>query len=584
MCVLVQKGTCARLEPMSAQTKILHAIETIMRAEGYSGSIVLESPDDAQHGDFSTNVAFVSAPALKKAPHDIAQLLVEKLKESHPDIIEKVEVASAGFVNIWMKESALVESLNEFEKDPIPVSAHPELAGKKILIEYAHPNTHKEMHIGHMRTLIVGEALARIMTAAGAKVFRANYQGDIGPHVAKALWGIKKIMAEQSVTLKKVTRWSAQKQAHFLGEGYVRGNQEYGANEKEIDALNAALYARNSPDQKLYETTREWSLAYYDEFYKHFYTRFDRLFFESEMVECGTEIVKNNIGKIFIEDEGAVIFPGEKYDLHRRVFITKNGNPTYEGKEMCNAQKEYEAFPFDRKIHVVANEQAGYFTVVFKALELIDPKKFKGTQEHVLMGMVNLTDRKMSSRTGDILTVDWLIDQVKARVRYLAKEREFENVQTVEEVTIGAIKYSVLKVGTGTDVAFDIKTSVSTDGASGPYLQYTFARTQSVLKKAQSADTHTKDQRTTKLEGEERALLIHLARFESVVHEAALVRSPNIVCTYLFELAQRFNVFYQKHPILKGEKVGFRLRLTRAVGTTLKTGLDLLGIKSPDRM
>ena len=132
-----------------------------MRAEGYSGSIVLESPADTQHGDFSTNVAFMSAPALKKAPHDIAQQLVEKLKESHSDIIEKVEVASAGFVNIWVKESALVESLSEFSKDMIPVSAHPELAGKKILIEYAHPNTHKEMHIGHMRTLKIGRASCR---------------------------------------------------------------------------------------------------------------------------------------------------------------------------------------------------------------------------------------------------------------------------------------------------------------------------------------------------------------------------------------------------------------------------------------
>jgi arginyl-tRNA synthetase len=569
---------------MSAHSEITRAIEKIMRSVGYPDAIVLESPADAQHGDFSTNVAFVSAPALKKAPHDIAQLLVEKLKESHSDIIEKVEVAGAGFVNIWVLESALVESLNEFRKETIHIAPHPDLTEKKIMVEYAHPNTHKEMHIGHMRTLIVGEALARILTAAGAKVFRANYQGDIGPHVAKALWGIKKIMAERSVTLEKISHKGAAERAHFLGEGYVRGNQEYGTNETEIDVLNAALYAGKSPDQKLYETTREWSLAYYDELYQHFYTHFDRLFFESEMVECGTEIVKKNIGKFFIEDEGAVIFPGEKYGLHRRVFITKKGNPTYEGKEMCTAQKEYEAFPFERKIHVVANEQVGYFTVVFKALELIDPKKFKDKQEHVSMGMVNLTDRKMSSRTGDILTVDWLIDQVKARVRDLAKEREFKNVQTVEEVTIGAIKYSVLKVGTGTDVAFDIKTSVSTDGASGPYLQYTFARTQSVLKKAQSAGTHTDDGRTTKLEDEERALLVHLARFESVVHEAALMRSPNIMCTYLFELAQKFNVFYQKHPILKGEKVGFRLHLTRAVATTLKTGLDLLGIKSPDRM
>ena len=247
---------------------------------------------------------------------------------------------------------------------------------------------------------------------------------------------------------------------------------------------------------------------------------------------------------------------------------------------MANAYAQYAAFQFNNKIHVVAHEQAGYFEVVFKALELIDPKKFSGLQRHLAMGMVNLTERKMSSRTGEILTVDWLIDEVKKRVHALAKERKFESEETVEAVTIGAIKYSVLKVATGTDVAFNIEKSVSLAGDSGPYIQYTYARTCSVIEKAKKQTAVQQK----KLEPAERALILALNQFENVATAAADSLSPNIVAAYIFELAQHFNLFYQKHQIIGTEFEGMRIALTKAVGTVLREGLDLLGIKAPERM
>src|SRR3989344_3121863 len=196
----------------------------------------VEHPENMAWGDYSTNAGIIT-----HQPQAICDRL--KAEKTLSKIASKIEVAGAGFINISIQPEALITQTDKLLKDGVTRLRQGFGGQRKIMVEFAHPNTHKEMHIGHMRTLIVGEALARILTAAGARVFRANYQGDIGPHVAKSIWGTQKILAEQSVTLKKVTRWSAQKQAHFLGEGYVRGNQEYGANEKEIDALNAALYA-----------------------------------------------------------------------------------------------------------------------------------------------------------------------------------------------------------------------------------------------------------------------------------------------------------------------------------------------------
>jgi arginyl-tRNA synthetase len=255
---------------------------------------------------------------------------------------------------------------------------------------------------------------------------------------------------------------------------------------------------------------------------------------------------------------------------------------------MGNAFAEYKAFPFDLKIHVVASEQAGYFQVVFKALELIDPEKFNNKQYHLSMGMVQFSDRKMSSRTGDIVTVDGLLDLVKEKVQELITEGRIESdrkAEVAEQITLGAVKHSVLKVNTGQDAAFDINRSVSLEGDIGPYLQYSYARTQSVLRK--SGISNAKYQMSNvKLEPEELQLLRLLSRFDEVVMDAAERYAPNTLATYLYDLASAFNLFYQKQPILKaeGEMRTFRLGLTEGVGKILSKGLDLLGIKAPEKM
>jgi len=548
--------------------------------------VLLEHPENLEHGDYATSVAFVLAKQEKKNPNEIAEAIKSKIQSSKSKIFEKVE-AVGGFVNFFVTKEYLLKELSEIaEKDDY--GKNQTLKGKNIMVEYAHPNTHKEMHIGHMRTMITGESLARIFEGSGAKVFRANYQGDIGPHVAKAIWGTEKLLQERNMKWEEVESLTPGEKAHLLGEGYVKGNEQYEANEDEIDALNIKLYEKNTDVMDVYARTRSWSLGYYEELYKRFDTKFDKLYFESEMAGSGKKIVEENTGKVFEKSEGAVIYDGEKHGLHKRVFITKYGIPTYEGKEMGLAPQQYKDFPFDLNVHVVANEQAGYFNVVFKALESID-KKFEGKEFHLSMGMVNLVGAKMSSRKGVVITVDGLLEEVKSLLQKLITSEELDEKERkdVEEIgTIAAVKYSVLKIDPKSNVMFDMEKSVSLQGNSGPYIQYTYARCKSILRKAQMSKPKIQNGYDD-FSKEEMDILRLAYRFPEVVQEAAEKFSPNIVCNYVFDLAQKYNTFYDTHRVLDAETQEakeFRLLLTSATVQLIQYSLHLLGIKTLEKM
>jgi arginyl-tRNA synthetase len=299
-------------------------------------------------------------------------------------------------------------------------------------------------------------------------------------------------------------------------------------------------------------------------------------------------LVKANVGRVFEESEGAIIFDGEKFGLHKRVFLTAAGTPTYEGKEMALAYRQFEDFSFDKNIHVVANEQVGYFQVVIKAIEMLDPK-FVGREQHLSMGMIQLVGKKISSRTGVVLTVDGLLDEVKESVRPLIKSEgmnEREREEVAEKVTMAAVKYSVLKTDPTMNSQFDIKQSVSLEGNSGPYLLYTYARTRAVVRKSGEAVSSVQVGSDRELNPEEMSIIRHVYQFGEVVDEAAVRYSPNLVANYLYDLAQKYNSFYNKHTILgaAADVKGFRLILTDAVGQVLKNGLKVLGIEVLERM
>ncbi len=548
--------------------------------------IVCDIPKNTTFGDYTTNIALQLAkrkmPNVKQSPEEIAKAIIEKLKPQHPvrDNFSKIEIAGGGFINFFIKDQILVQHLGKLQSFKIQ---NP----KKILVEYGHVNPLKEIHIGHLRTFILGESLARILESRGHKVFRANYQGDIGLHIAKAVWGIKKL----GLPSKELTR---EEKADFLGQAYALGNTNYDQDsqaKKEIDEINTKLYQKDPQILEIYRLAREWSLDYFEPVYDLLGVRYDHCFFESQVFQEGKKIVLEHLGKVFERSDGAIIFPGEKYGLHNRVFITRAGNPTYEGKEVGLAKAEYEAFPYDLSIHVVASEQEGYFKVVIKAIEQIYPH-LVGKKYHLSYGLVDLAEGKMSSRTGNVVTVNDLVGMVSERVREVAKEGALAiDQETVKKVALGAIKYSYLKYSPQPNMVFDLAKSVSLQGDSGPYIQYTYARIKSVFRKISEpkpagtprpkADQNTD---TADLNPTERQLAVKLLHFPQVVGEAAEHYHPNLIAGYLAELAHTYNLFYQEQRIIGSDKESLRLQISQKVAEVLEKGLGLLGIEAPESM
>ena len=529
----------------------------------------------SENGDYYTNVALRLSSILKKKPLDIAYQIKSELEKvsDFASIVSKVDVAPPGFVNFYLSEEYLVDTLDYINKEQDKFGTSENLKDQKIMVEFTDPNPFKEFHIGHLYSNVVGESIARLFESQGAIVKRACYQGDVGLHVAKAIYGMQKLvdqMPDQSSSLAV--------HAQFLGRAYARGSKDYDSNENiksEINILNKKIYEKDDSIKKLYDLGRKWSLEYYDSIYARLGTHFDYFYFESEVDKEGARIVRENIkNKIFEKSEGAVIFSGEKYGLHNRVFINSLGLPTYEAKDLGLAPTKYKDFPYDRSIILTGNEQTEYFKVVIAALSKINPD-LASKVTHIGHGMVLLPGGKISSRTGDVITGDWLMDEAVAQI-----SREFSDMSesTAEKVGIAAIKYALLKNTIGKNMEFNFDESIALTGASGPYLLYAFVRTQSVLEKSQIADAENKKQ---PINTEERELLRHLVHFPEVISSAGVRLSPSLVAEYLFELSQKFNFFYQKHKIADSS---FRLQLTSSVGQALKTGLSLLGIETVERM
>ena len=490
-----------------------------------------------------------------------------------------MKTAGPGFINFWLDEEYLKSIMLQYAQKKFN---YPKLHlgnEKQIIVEFAHPNTHKPFHIGHLRNIILGESISRLLGALDNKIIRANYQGDVGLHIAKCLYGIR----QSKANLKNLK--SLDEKTEFLGKMYINGNTAYendkNAKKKILD-INHKIYAKDQEIMQLWRKTRQWSLDYFDKIYSRIYTKFDRLYFESEVSKQGLKIAQKSLNdEILHVSEGAVVFKGDKYGLDTRVFITQEGNPTYEAKELGLAELEFSEFGnIDKVLHVVAPEQISFFEVTFKVEELIDPKLYKDKQYHLVYGYVNLKEGKMSSRKGTIIKGNWLLDEVKNKIL----DKFDIDDSAAEIITIGAVKYSMLKVDPKSDMTFSINESISLEGNSGPYLQYTYARCNSVLEKAGKNNLTMQQFNNETIKSEELSILRTLYKFPEVVLEAGKTYSPNIICNYLFNLAQRYNTFYNKHKIIKSKDEKFRLILTSATAQVLKNGLNLLGIKTLEKM
>lgn len=609
-----------QVEIYSAWKKIAGIRASLISKE----EVDLTIPKQSGFGDYTTAIALKGAKILKKPPVEIAQKMTKELNNDFNTFkkrgIEKIEFRVPGFINFYFSPSFFIRELEGvlrknrvFENKVIGLEQltkflnnysknikldHPSRANTpqdkkiRIMVEYAHPNTHKQFHIGHLRNIILAESLIRLLETLGMKIIRVNYQGDVGMHIAKCLYGIIKIKKENKTSFD--TAQGKQDKISLLSQSYVLGNKAYEESDKakqEIIEINRKIYNKDKEIISLWEKTRKWSLDYFETIYKKVDSHFDRYYFESEVVEKGKELVKIFLEKgVFEKSEGAVIFPGEKQGLHNRVFITKDSFATYEAKDIGLAVLQFKEYNPDLIIHVVAPEQTAYFQVVFQALSQILPQA-KGKEMHFIYGWVNLKKGKMSSRKGEVVTGEWLLNKAQEKAREIIKgssnkNKEKINQEKVSEIVgVGAVKYSMLKFAPRSDISFDFDESVSLEGDSGPYLQYSYARCQSVLRKALIKEKPIEE---IDLNIEELNLIRAIYQFEEAVFNAGVNFAPNYLCQYLFDLAQKYNLFYSKCPILtakEGEKTkNLRLLLTKATANILKQGLYLLGISSPERM
>lgn len=548
--------------------------------------IILDHPKDINHGDYSTNIALLISKEQKKDPKELASLIANSMKNLPPEI-EKISVAGVGFINIHLSKSFFIDQIKEIKKTENYGSGK-SLENKKIIVEYTNTNVLKPLHIGHLMGNVIGESLSRIFTYCGAEVKRATYQGDVGLHIAKTLWGIQGM----SVEYDKVLNSNIHEQITFIGQAYSKGANAYEEDkivQEKIKEINKKMFERSDKDlNSLYGWARQVSLDHFEEIYKKLVTKFDYYFFESEVEKEAAVLAKKFLeASIFESSDGAVVFKAEKHDpsLHTRVFLNSQGIPTYEAKDIAHAVRKNEIYKADQSIIITANEQNGYFKVVLTALKQLFPEIAEKTT-HLSHGMLKLTTGKMSSRKGNVITGESLISDMEEAVTQKMSDREFDisvKNKIATEVGIGAIKYSILRQGLGRDIIFDPEKSLSFDGDSGPYIQYAHTRASSILRKAKEFGLSS----SIELTPENVSILEKmLYRFPEIVMRSATEKAPNHIVTYLVELAGEFNSYYAQNTIVDDKDVysPYRIALTEAVERILSNGLYVLGIAVPEQM
>jgi len=565
--------------------KIKHLLkETLKNLNIEVSDFTLEHPEDLKNGDYSSNVAMVCAKNLKTNPKELAEKIKTEFEKNLPSKIEKVEVAGAGFINFYLSRQFFAESIEEIlnNKD---FGNNNHFAGKKVMVEYTQPNPFKPFHIGHLMSNAIGESISRLVEFSGAETARANYQGDVGLHIAKAIYGL---LHNEKLQSRAGTH---NLQSTNIGLAYMEGAGAYeegGEAKAEIDVINKKVYDKSDEKiNEIYDWGFKVTMEAFEDLYRMLGTKFDYYFLESVVADIGKDIVRENIGKVFEESDGAVVFKAEKYNskLHTRVFITSAGLPTYETKELGLTEIKFREEKLDLSIVTTAIEQGEYMKVVEQAIALID-KEHADKMLHITHGMMRFASGKMGSRKGNVITGESLLNDVRLAILEKMQDRDFSKEETEKissDVGVSAIKYSILKQSMGGDIIYDFDKSISFEGDSGPYLQYSHARANSIIEKAQKENILPDFEN---LPDEIFEVEKMLYKFPEVVLRSVEEYEPHYIANYLIEIARAFNSFYGNMVIVNKDDPtsSYKIALTYAFSFVMKTGLYLLGIEAPKKM
>ena len=479
--------------------------------------VFLEHPQDLKMGDFSCNAAMMLSKKVGKNPRELADEIVSNIESN--DYVEKVEVAGPGFINFYLSKKFYIDFVKEGSINP------DFLKGKKVLIEHSSPNLFKPFHIGHMVNNSIGESLVRIYQYCGADVKRLSFPSDKSLGISKTVWGLKQMNVENP-TIEN------------FGEAYVLGTEKYDSEDKsikdEINQINLDIYNEEGESFEIYKLGMNKSKAYFMMFTKKIGSEFDQFYYESESEKVGKQVIKENTPEVFEVSDGATIFKGSEHGLYDNVFVTSAGYSTYSGKDIGLLKLKFDGFDFDKSITVADIEQKGHFSVVKKAAEFIN-KEWADKTEYIMHGRLGFSGgEKVSSRFGNVPIAEDVLEMLKAGVKkkILEKTPDFEESQldeVAEKISLSAIKFSVLKVSAGKNMTFDTDKSVSTEGDSGPYLQYAYVRAHSILSKVDSVENNF-DQINREVSDFEK----NLYRFSEALEKSVESYSPHHVAHYLY--------------------------------------------------
>lgn len=510
--------------------------------------------------DYSSNVALRLAKDLHKNPMEIAEEISGKTDDAF--------ATKPGFVNFKLSDGFLREKINVPRGD-FKVSFD-NYTGKTVICEFSDPNPFKVLHVGHLYTSIVGDAISRLFENAGAKVVRANFGGDVGLHVAKTMYILRQRDFE-NLTIEEIARCYVEGTAVYEDDPGARA---------EITALNKEIYKINAENihegevAELYWKGRELSYDYFKDFYARIGVKFDKYYPESSVAGLGLSKVLSELDEgVYEKSDGAVVFDGEKYGLHTRVFVNREGVPTYEAKDVGLIFTKWEDFHFDKSVVITGSEQLEYMRVVLKSVEQYAPELVSRTS-HLTHGLVKLPgNEKMSSRKGNFLKAVDVLQMVKDE---LLKQYNSSD----DKVVMAALKYAFLKYKMGGDIIFDPSESVKMTGCSGPYLLYSAVRAKKILKNVSSDNVG--DGYIYNIY--ERNLAKKLLEYRGVLAEATSEMAPHKVATYLYEAAQEFSRFYEKCPVVGANEEGERAKLVKMYYDVMQQGLNILGIEIPEEM
>ncbi|MGM9678390.1 MAG: arginine--tRNA ligase [Bacteroidaceae bacterium] len=596
---------------MEIADKILHAVRAgVEELYGQSvGEGVLQL--QATRPEFEGQLTLVVFPLLRisrKKPEDTAREIGEYLVGKVPEVVAGYNAIN-GFLNLSIATSQWISLLQEIRQDPtygfVPVTEESPL----VMIEYSSPNTNKPLHLGHVRNNLLGWALANVMQANGNRVVKTNIVNDRGIHICKSM------LAWLKYGNGETPETSGKKGDHLIGDYYVAFDKHYRQEvrqlvEQGMDEETAKQEAplikeahemlvkweNNDPEVRdLWRRMNEWVYAGFDQTYKALGVGFDKIYYESETYLEGKEKVEEGLAKglFYRRDDNSVWADLTKEGLDEKLLLRSDGTSVYMTQDIGTAKLRFQDYPIDKMIYVVGNEQNYHFQVLSI---LLDKLGFKWGKDlvHFSYGMVELPNGKMKSREGTVVDADDLIATMIADARQMSADKvnKLENITEEEAqeiariVGMGALKYFILKVDARKNMLFNPEESIDFNGNTGPFIQYTYARIRSILRKAGDVDLAALDT-DTELSDKEIGLIQHLHGFRDTVRQAGNDYNPSCIANYCYELVKEYNQFYHDFSVLREpdeKKRRFRIALSAAVGQVVRNGMGLLGIEVPERM